>query len=71
VTTGSQYVDGARFRKINFTLRFIPKAMNIIGTQMADLAAYPIARYVLDRSKPNPAFEIVRKKFCRQLKIFP
>lgn len=71
VTAGSGYVDGSRFRRISFTLRFLPKSMNIIGTQMADLAAYPIARYALDRTKPNPAFDIVRRKFCRQLKIFP
>jgi hypothetical protein len=45
--------------------------MNIAGTQMADLAAYPIARYVLDQAKPNPAFDIVRQKFCRVLKVFP
>jgi hypothetical protein len=45
--------------------------MNIVGTQMADLAAYPIARRVLDKTKPNPAYEIVRKKLCRQLKVFP
>ena len=71
VTSGSAYVDGARFRRINFTLRFIPKAMNIIGTQLADLAAYPVARYVLDTTKANPAFEVVQTKLCRRLKIFP
>lgn len=70
-TAGSEFVDGARFRAIKWTLRFLPKSMNIVGTQMADLAAYPIARYVLDKTKPNPAFDIVRKKFCRRLKIFP
>ena len=71
VTSGSEYVDGARFRSIRWTLRFLPKSMNIVGTQMADLAAYPIARYALDKAKPNPAYEIVRHKLCRVLKIFP
>ncbi len=71
VTRGSEYVDGGRFRRIKWTLRFLPKSMNIIGTQMADLAAYPIARYALDKAKPNPAYEIVRPKLCRTLKIFP
>ena len=71
VTRGTEYVDGVRFRKINWTLRFLPKSMNIIGTQMADLAAYPIARYALDKTKANPAYEIVRAKLCRVLKIFP
>lgn len=45
--------------------------MNIIGTQMADLAGYPIARHVLDPNKANAPYEIIRPKFCRQLKIFP
>jgi len=77
VTTGTQFVEGARFRQVQFTLEFIPKAMNVIGHQMADLAAYPIARHVLDPSKRNPAFEIVRPKiyrgpgWVRGLKIFP
>lgn len=71
VTLGTEYVSGERFQRITFTLKFLPKALNIVGTQMADLAAYPIARRVLDKAKPNPPFEIVRKKLCRQLKIFP
>ena len=71
VTSGTEFVDGARFRSIRWTLRFLPKSMNIVGTQMADLAAYPIARYALDKARPNPAYEIVRHKFCRVLKIFP
>ena len=71
VTSGSAYIDGARFRRIDFTLRFLPKSRNIIGTQLADLAGYPIARRVLDPSKRNPAFDIVKLKFWRQLKIFP
>jgi hypothetical protein len=71
VASGTAYVDQARFRRIRFTLKFLPKSMNIVGTQMADLAAYPIARHVLDSSKPNPAFDIVRPKLCRALKVFP
>ena len=70
-TAGSGFVEGARFRAIRWRLEFLPKSMNIVGTQMADLAAYPIARHVLDSGKPNPAYEIVKKKFCRALKIFP
>jgi hypothetical protein len=71
VTRGSGYVSAERFSNIRFSLRFLPKAMNIVGTQMADLAAYPIARRVLNVEKPNPAYEVVRTKLCRRLKIFP
>jgi hypothetical protein len=73
VTRGSGYINAQRFNAINFTLKFLPKAANVIGTQLADLAAYPIARRVrvLDLEKPNPAYDIVRKHLCRQRKIFP
>jgi hypothetical protein len=41
--------------------------MNILGTQIADLVAYPIARHVLDPQKANPAFDIVKPKLvCLQ-----
>lgn len=71
VTSGTAYISGERFRKVRFRMEFAPKSGNVVGTQMADLAAYPIARRVLDQSKPNPAYEVVRQKLCRQLKIFP
>lgn len=50
------------------------------GLQFADLAAYPIARHVIDPVKPNPAYDILKKKFRRSpqgkiegwgLKLFP
>lgn len=77
VNNGTEYIKPNRFKNIQFHLEFKPKAMNIIGTQMADLAGYPIARYVLDSKKPNPAYDILKDKFyrgpgsVRGLKIFP
>ncbi len=77
VTHGTGYNNMDRFRSIAFDLVFRPKAMNIISTQMADLAGYPIARHVLDSSKPNPAYQIVKGKLyagtggVRGLKVFP
>ena len=78
INEGTEYISAERFRKIKFRpLQFKPKTMNIIGTQMADLAAYPIARHVLDPQKPNPAYEIIKSKFyagrgwVRGLKVFP
>lgn len=77
VNYGTEYVDANRFKKIRFKLTFRPKSMNIVGTQLADLAAYPIARYILNPRQPNPAYNIVEKKFYRAkgrilgLKIFP
>lgn len=62
-------------------LSFNQKVQNIIGMQIADLVAYPIGRWVLDNSKENKAFEIIKNKFHKSfkspsylnygLKIFP
>jgi hypothetical protein len=44
---------------------------------LADLLAYPAARYVLDKERANPAFDLFRDKFYTKdgkmygLKIFP
>lgn len=51
--------------------------MNIVGTQVADLAGYPIARYALDPKYQGPLLKVIRKKFYNGpgwvygLKIFP
>lgn len=77
VNEGTAYIRPDRFNKIHFDLQFRPKQSNLVGHQLADLAAYPIARHVIDKSKENPAFYIVRRKFYRGpgnvygLKIFP
>jgi hypothetical protein len=77
VTQGTKYNSAERFRKIKFHLVFKAKAMNVVGTQLADLAAYPIARYVINPNQPPPAYEIIKRRFyngpgsVRGLKIFP
>lgn len=77
VSQGTYYISADRFRQIQFQLHFVSKAMNIVGTQMADLAAYPIGRYWIDNTRPNPAYAIVSRKFQLGidipygLKIFP
>lgn len=75
---GTQYVTASRFRAITFTLEFRTKRLNVIGTQLADLAGYPIARSVLAPSSANPAFSSIEPKFLRDsrgarigLKVFP
>ena len=75
VSNGTYYVSADRFRAVKFTLKFAEKAMNVIGTQMADLIVYPIARHVLDPNKPNLPYEAVAPKMYRGrvwgLKVFP
>lgn len=77
ITQGTYFNSSDRFKKIDFKLIFVQKSMNIIGTQLADLCAYPIARHVHNPEQANPAFEIVRNKIYKKkgkitgLKIFP
>lgn len=74
---GTEYIPATRFRGVQFSLDFVKKERNVIGTQIADVAGYPTARYALDRTRPNPAFNLLRHKFytgpgqVRGLKIFP
>jgi|SRR4051794_7402055 len=71
---GSYYHD---FKSIDFDLKFVSKRANVLGHQIADLCAYPIARHVIDPKKSHRAFEVVRTKFIDRpgwrhgFKIFP
>ncbi len=38
------------------------KKENIAGLQLADLIAYPLTRYVLDKRAVNSAFDVIRDK---------
>ncbi len=76
ISYGTSFCSSERFKRINFQLRFIPKQMNIIGTQLADLVGYPIARNILNPNKENPAYQTICNKFYKNgnttgLKIFP
>jgi hypothetical protein len=60
--------------------RFVSKAANVPGLQIADLCARPIGRHVLDPTQTNRAFEVIERKLARGaqgrvegwgLKIFP
>lgn len=62
-------------------LSFNQKTQNIVGMQIADLVAYPIGKWVLDKTKRNMAFAYIEKKIHKNprgtgylnygLKIFP
>jgi len=59
------------------TFTFRNKKENINGLQLADLVAYPIARYVIESHRANPAFEVLESKIYRTdggldgLRIYP
>src|SRR3990167_5205471 len=73
-------VSVKRFQAKIQKMIFVTKQQNENGHQIADLAAYPIAKYALDPKKTNPAFGILKTKFRARtsgkisgygLKIFP
>lgn len=61
----------------NPTFTFRNKKENINGLQLADLVAYPIARYMIEPNRANPAFHVLAPKIYRTnvgldgLRIYP
>ena len=74
---GTCHVKHSRIKDYFKNFEFKDKKENIIGLQIADLAAYPITRYVLDKDSVNIAFDIIEPKIYAQggkqhgLKILP
>ncbi len=74
---GTGFVTSERLKEINVKIHFRDKKDNINGLQMADLLAYPIARYVMDTKRANPAFDVLESKIYTKgekrygLKIYP
>ena len=70
-------MSAARLTDYKLSIVFREKRENINGLQLADLIAYPVARYVIDQERANPAFEIIEPKIYAKggkrygLKIFP
>jgi hypothetical protein len=71
---------GSRYKKfddIQFDLKFVAKKANVLGHQLADLCAYPIARRIITFTQSSRAFDIVSAKFLQRpgwrhgFKIFP
>jgi len=73
---GTDHRTAESFRRLDFTLSFQPKTKNIMGTQIADLSAYPCARHILTPERQNRAFDILQQKIYQQnglsgWKVFP
>lgn len=60
---GTGYVKPERIRAYNTRLRFKAKKENINGLQLADLVAHPIARHIIEPTRVNLAFEVLKPKF--------
>ena len=74
---GTEFVSAARFKNYGVEAKFMSKNYDVNGLQLADLIAYPVARYVLDPERANPAFDVLAGKFYARngkrygLKVFP
>lgn len=77
----SRFLSPAEIREKLIDLSFNQKTQNIAGMQLADLVAYPIGRWCLDKAKANKTFSLIETKLhCKSgsntylnygLKIFP
>lgn len=77
---GTYFVVSERIKARVNNFEFNYKKDNIIGLQIADLCAYPLARHVLFPTEPYTTFDIITSKiYCDKkgntdgygLKIFP
>jgi len=77
---GTYYVSSERLKKKIKKFEFNFKKDNIIGLQVADLCAYPLARHLLNSEEPYIPFMIIEEKiYCNKkgkydgwgLKLFP
>ncbi len=77
LSRGTTYVKSERLKGYSMKISFKNKKENINGLQLADLIAYPVARYVIEPKRANPAFELIEQKIYSKngkrygLKIFP
>jgi hypothetical protein len=59
---GLNLMDKKQFSKFKMEFEFSDKKDNINGLQIADLIAYPSARYILNPERANPAIDIFKSK---------
>lgn len=77
---GTYHVSRERLQKRIKGLKFCGKRENVVGLQVADLVAYPLARHLLNPKEPYIPFSIIEGKiYCNAkreydgwgLKLFP
>ena len=77
LSRGTGYVSAERLKEVRIKIVFKDKKENINGLQLTDLVAYPIARYVIEPKRANPAFDVLCNKIYHKnglrygLKRFP
>lgn len=77
---GTYHVSRERIQQKKMGFKFCGKPENVIGLQISDLVAYPLARHILKPAEPYVPFQIIEKKIYSNkegvyegwgLKIFP
>ena len=77
---GTYFVGVDRLKKTIKEFSFHSKRENVVGLQLADLCAYPLARHLLNPKEPYIPFKMIEKKiYCDVnnrykgwgLKVFP
>lgn len=63
------YKAAFRTAQVEFELQLAEKSMNIIGLQVADLVAKPVARFSLNPTKPGLEWPTVSKKVSKILNL--
>lgn len=62
---GTDMFSANQIENWDISVRFRNKKENINGLQLADLLAYPIAKYILKPGNSNISFEIIEKKIFK------
>lgn len=70
IETGTLHIRSERFKNRIERFDLLAKKENIIGLQLADLCAYPLARHLLNSTEPYIPFEVIKSKLY-DLKLFP
>jgi hypothetical protein len=80
IDSGTYYINNERFASKIDEFKFHSKRENIIGLQLSDLCAYPLARSIINPAEPYIPFEVIKGKiYCDKegrfdgwgLKYFP
>jgi len=80
IDKGTYFIEPERIKNRIKKFEFKSKKDNIIGSQIADLCAYPLARHILFPKEPYITFNIIKSKiYCNNkglidgfgLKMFP
>lgn len=77
---GTNHVNRDRLKRKHLNFKFFSKRDNVVGLQIADLIAYPLARHLLNPKEPYIPFDVIKDKiYCDSkgkydgwgLKLFP